>query len=35
MRDIRTKYKKSGWGWSPLRHWKRRMDRDMKKLLND
>lgn len=30
--DIRTKYKKSGWGWSPLRHWKRRMLRDLKKM---
>lgn len=33
MRDLRTKYKKSGFGWSPKRNWKRRWLRDLAKLI--
>lgn len=35
MKDIRNKYKQSGWSWSPKKHWKRRMERDIKKMTQE
>ena len=32
MKDIRTTYKKSGYSWEALKHWKRRWLRDIRKL---
>ena len=32
MKDLRNKYKSTGFTWSARKHWKRRMARDLKKL---
>ena len=33
MRDNSRKFKKTGWSWNPLKHWKRRFERDIRRLL--
>ena len=35
MRDFTNKYKSRGYSWHPKSAWKRRMARDMKRLLED
>ena len=31
MRDFANKYKNSGFTFTPLKHWRRRMNRDIKR----